>query len=204
MRKHVHNAVLATATGLTLAGGCSTALVSAVAGNGADPGGSPAGAVQNDDRRHSRDTSPQDPPAERNKAGDSRGELLEPEQAPDTDPRLPRGESTATSFWDAETASGRPMAFRTLASPYWPLGTKVKIIYNGRSEVGVVDDFGPAEWAVAQHDPPALVDLSEKMMDKLSGKRSNSVTVEFEVLEMGDGRTYRSSGTGYETAMRGR
>ncbi|MCO6009633.1 hypothetical protein NE236_32140 [Actinoallomurus purpureus] len=113
---------------------------------------------------------------------------------------LPGGVSTATSFWDASTASGKPMSYHTLASPYWPLGTKVKITYNGKSEIGIVEDFGPAEWAVAQHNPPALVDLSEKMMQHLTGTASNSVTISFQVLQLGTGGVYRHSGTGYGTA----
>lgn len=115
--------------------------------------------------------------------------------------KLPAGVSTATSFWDGTTASGKPMSFETVASPYWPLGTRVRITYQGRSTVGVVQDFGPAEWAVAQHNPPAIVDLSEEMMAKLTGTRSNSVTVKFQVLRMGSGRVYRHSGTGYDRAM---
>lgn len=113
---------------------------------------------------------------------------------------LPAGISTATSFWDPGTASGKPMSYQTIASPYWPLGTKVKITYNGKSAIGVVEDFGPAEWAVAQHNPPAIVDLSEKMMQDLTGIRSNSVSVKFEVLSLGDGRVYRHGGTGYDLA----
>lgn len=116
------------------------------------------------------------------------------------DKSLPAGVSTATSFWDPSTASGLPMSYKTIASPYWPLGTKVKITYGGKSTVGVVQDFGPAEWAVAQHDPPALVDLSEKMMRDLTGDASNSVTVKFQVLKMGTGPVYRHDGTGYKTA----
>jgi hypothetical protein len=114
---------------------------------------------------------------------------------------LPSGTATATSFWDPQTASGMPMSYETVASPYWPLGTKVQITCNGQSAVGVVEDFGPAEWAVAQHSPPAIVDLSEKMMADLTGSRDNSVTVHFQVLKMGHGSTYRSSGTGYDLAM---
>lgn len=113
---------------------------------------------------------------------------------------LPSGISTATSFWDPGTASGKPMAYHTIASPYWPLGTKVKITYHGKSDIGIVEDFGPAEWAVAQHDPPAIVDLSEEMMRHLTGVRSNSVPVQFEVLSIGDGRVYRHGGTGYGLA----
>ena len=114
---------------------------------------------------------------------------------------LPSGVCTATSFWDAETASGKPMRYATLASPYWPLGTKVRITYKGKSAIGVVEDFGPAEWAVAQHDIPAIVDLSEKMMADLTGVASNTVHVRFHVLKWGKGGVYRRSGTGYDLAM---
>lgn len=113
---------------------------------------------------------------------------------------LPGGLSTGTSFWDPATASGKPMSYHTLASPYWPLGTTVKISYGNKSAVGVVEDFGPAEWAVAQHNPPAIVDLSEKMMADLTGVRSNSVTVKFQVLKFGDGPVYRKDGTGHDMA----
>ncbi|MEU6409430.1 hypothetical protein [Microbispora sp. NPDC046933] len=114
---------------------------------------------------------------------------------------LPSGVSTATSFWDGETASGRPMRYQTIASPYWPLGTKVRITHKGKSAIGVVEDFGPAEWAVAQHDIPAIVDLSEKMMADLTGVASNTVHVRFQVLKWGKGGVYRRSGTGYDLAM---
>ena len=113
---------------------------------------------------------------------------------------LPGGISTGTSFWDAQTASGKPMSYHTLASPYWPLGTKVKVTIGKKSAVGVVEDFGPAEWAVAQHNPPAIIDLSEEMMQYLTGTRSNSVPVRFQVLQMGTGPVYRHSGTGYDMA----
>jgi hypothetical protein len=113
---------------------------------------------------------------------------------------LPGGISTGTSFWDAQTASGKPMSYHTLASPYWPLGTKVKVTIGKKSAVGVVEDFGPAEWAVAQHNPPAIVDLSEEMMQFLTGTRSNSVPIKFQVLQMGNGPVYRHSGTGYDMA----
>ncbi|MEZ0075861.1 hypothetical protein [Planotetraspora sp. GP83] len=116
-------------------------------------------------------------------------------------PALPSGKCTATSFWDAQTASGSPMRYQTIASPYWPLGTTVKITYQGRSAIGVVEDFGPAEWAVAQHDIPAIVDLSEEMMADLSGVRSNTVHVTFQVLKWGTGGVYRRFGTGHDLAM---
>jgi rare lipoprotein A (peptidoglycan hydrolase) len=113
---------------------------------------------------------------------------------------LPSGISTGTSFWDAQTASGKPMSYHTVASPYWPLGTKVKVTIGKKSAVGVVEDFGPAEWAVAQHNPPAIIDLSEEMMQYLTGTRSNSVPVKFQVLSLGNGPVYRHSGTGYDMA----
>jgi rare lipoprotein A (peptidoglycan hydrolase) len=113
---------------------------------------------------------------------------------------LPGGVSTGTSFWDAQTASGKPMSYHTLASPYWPLGTKVKVTIGKKSAVGVVEDFGPAEWAVAQHNPPAIIDLSEEMMQDLTGTRSNSVPIKFQVLQLGSGPVYRHSGTGYDMA----
>jgi hypothetical protein len=114
---------------------------------------------------------------------------------------LPSGTSTGTSFWDPETASGRSMRYETIASPYWPLGTEVKITYKGRSIIGVVDDFGPAEWAVAQHSPPAIIDLSEKMMSDFTGVRQNSIPIKFQVLKWGKGRHYVDGGTGYDLAM---
>lgn len=114
---------------------------------------------------------------------------------------MPSGVATATSFWDGQTASGRPMRYRTIASPYWPLGTRVRITYKKKSAIGVVDDFGPAEWAVAQHDIPAIVDLSERMMADLTGVASNTVHVRFQVLKWGKGGVYRRSGTGYKLAM---
>lgn len=113
---------------------------------------------------------------------------------------LPSGISTGTSFWDPQTASGKPMAFHTVASPYWPLGTMVKVTFRDKSAIGLVEDFGPAQWAVAQHDPPAIIDLSEEMMKYLTGERSNSVPVKFQVLAMGNGPVYRHSGTGYDIA----
>ncbi len=123
-----------------------------------------------------------------------------PQRMPSRKAMLPGGVSTGTSFWDPATASGRPMSYHTLASPYWPLGTKVKVTIGAKSAVGVVEDFGPAEWAVAQHNPPAIIDLSEEMMQYLTGTRSNSVPVKFQVLEMGHGPVYRHSGTGYDMA----
>ncbi|WP_026411082.1 LuxR C-terminal-related transcriptional regulator [Actinomadura oligospora] len=115
--------------------------------------------------------------------------------------RLPSGTATATSFWDPATARGARMSHRTVASPYWPLGTRVRIVYRGHRVTGVVEDFGPADWAIAQHDVPAIVDLSEEMMAELTGMRAESVHVRFEVLSWGHGDVYRDSGPGYALAF---
>ncbi|MFC5187265.1 LuxR C-terminal-related transcriptional regulator [Actinomadura harenae] len=116
-------------------------------------------------------------------------------------PRLPSGTATATSFWDQATARGARMSYRTVASPYWPLGTRVRIGYRGRRVTGVVEDFGPADWAIAQHDIPAIVDLSEEMMAELTGVRVHAVHVRFEVLSWGHGDVYRDSGPGHGLAF---
>ncbi|MCP2342371.1 hypothetical protein [Actinomadura rupiterrae] len=115
--------------------------------------------------------------------------------------RLPAGTATATSFWDQATARGARMSYRTVASPYWPLGTRVRIAYHGHTVTGLVEDFGPAAWAIAQHDIPAIIDLSEEMMAELTGRRVHAVHVRFEVLSWGHGDVYRDSGPGYALAF---
>ncbi|SEG92559.1 hypothetical protein SAMN04489712_13434 [Thermomonospora echinospora] len=64
------------------------------------------------------------------------------------------GYTTASYFWDdgsgirgdtGAPASGKPMQKGMFASPSWPLLTKVKVTYNGRSVVGFVGDRGPGE-----------------------------------------------------------
>jgi rare lipoprotein A (peptidoglycan hydrolase) len=64
------------------------------------------------------------------------------------------GSTTASYFWDdgsgvdgdtGAPASGKPMQKGLFASPSWPLNTKVKVTYNGRSVTGFVGDRGPGE-----------------------------------------------------------
>ncbi|WP_395110785.1 hypothetical protein [Actinomadura sp. SCN-SB] len=64
------------------------------------------------------------------------------------------GTTTASYFWDdgsgiagdtGAPASGKPMQKGMFASPSWPLLTKVKVTYNGRSVIGFVGDRGPGE-----------------------------------------------------------
>ncbi|WP_344262145.1 RlpA-like double-psi beta-barrel domain-containing protein [Actinomadura napierensis] len=62
------------------------------------------------------------------------------------------GSTTASYFWDdgsgvngdtGAPASGKPMQKGLFASPSWPLNTKVKVTYNGRSVTGFIGDRGP-------------------------------------------------------------
>ncbi|WP_344285416.1 RlpA-like double-psi beta-barrel domain-containing protein, partial [Actinomadura napierensis] len=64
------------------------------------------------------------------------------------------GSTTASYFWDdgsgvngdtGAPASGKPMQKGLFASPSWPMNTKVKVTYNGRSVTGFVGDRGPGE-----------------------------------------------------------
>jgi hypothetical protein len=65
---------------------------------------------------------------------------------------LLKGATTASYFWDdgsgvngdtGAPASGKPMQKGLFASPSWPMRTKVRVSYNGRSVTGFVGDRGP-------------------------------------------------------------
>ncbi len=204
MQTRATTAILMSATGTVLAGSLAMTAVALDAGpevgaaahdSVTAASGHPPASKQHTTTRAKPKAKPRAEPR-RIVAGTSR----ETARKPIRKKGLPSGLSTATSFWDSQTASGRPMSYKTLASPYWPLGTKVRITYRGKSVTGEVMDFGPAEWAVKQHRPPAIVDLSEKMMADLTGRRSNAVPVRFKVLEFGSGRRYVRSGTGHDLA----
>ncbi|NKZ03402.1 hypothetical protein [Actinomadura latina] len=64
------------------------------------------------------------------------------------------GKTTASYFWDdgsgvngdtGAPAGGKPMQKGLFASPSWPMHTKVKVSYDGRSVTGFVGDRGPGE-----------------------------------------------------------
>ena len=64
------------------------------------------------------------------------------------------GKTTMSYFWDdgsgiagdtGAPASGKPMQKGMFASPSWPMLTKVKVSYKGRSVTGFVGDRGPGE-----------------------------------------------------------
>lgn len=65
---------------------------------------------------------------------------------------LLKGATTASYFWDdgsgvngdtGAPASGKPMQKGLFASPSWPMRTKVRVSYKGRSVTGFVGDRGP-------------------------------------------------------------
>ncbi|MEV0663657.1 hypothetical protein ACIBI3_20765 [Actinomadura luteofluorescens] len=64
------------------------------------------------------------------------------------------GKTKASYFWDdgsgvngdtGAPAGGKPMQKGLFASPSWPMHTKVKVTYEGRSVTGFVGDRGPGE-----------------------------------------------------------
>ncbi|MCP9955853.1 hypothetical protein [Actinomadura madurae] len=64
------------------------------------------------------------------------------------------GKTTSSYFWDdgsgvrgdtGAPASGKPMQKGMFASPSWPMLTKVRVTYKGRSITGFVGDRGPGE-----------------------------------------------------------
>ncbi|SNS67245.1 hypothetical protein [Actinomadura mexicana] len=64
------------------------------------------------------------------------------------------GKTKASYFWDdgsgvngdtGAPAGGKPMQKGLFASPSWPMHTKVKVTYKGRSITGFVGDRGPGE-----------------------------------------------------------
>ncbi|WP_433478856.1 hypothetical protein ACQPZP_18515 [Spirillospora sp. CA-142024] len=64
------------------------------------------------------------------------------------------GKTIASYFWDdgsgvngdtGAPAGGKPMQKGLFSSPSWPMHTKVKVTYNGRSVTGFIGDRGPGE-----------------------------------------------------------
>ncbi|MQY02003.1 RlpA-like double-psi beta-barrel domain-containing protein [Actinomadura macrotermitis] len=75
-------------------------------------------------------------------------------KAPAKKAALLAGKTTASYFWDdgsgvngdtGAPAGGKPMQKGLFASPSWPMHTKVRVTYNGRSVTGFVGDRGPGE-----------------------------------------------------------
>ncbi|MGH3241330.1 MAG: hypothetical protein ACRDNL_13200 [Spirillospora sp.] len=81
--------------------------------------------------------------------GDSASDRKRAKKAPGV---LLSGKTTASYFWDdgsgvngdtGAPAGGKPMQKGLFASPSWPMHTKVKVSYKGRSFTGFVGDRGP-------------------------------------------------------------
>lgn len=96
----------------------------------------------------------------------------------------------ASSYWGSHTASGHAMTATTIASPYLPIGTQVDVTYNGKTVMGTVDDFGPADW-VLRADPQRFLDLATPMMSQLSGQGANLITCQYQVTTYGTGPVFR-------------
>ncbi|TDD71793.1 hypothetical protein [Actinomadura rubrisoli] len=83
------------------------------------------------------------------KGGDTSSDVKRARKSPAA---LLSGRTTASYFWDdgsgvngdtGAPAGGKPMQKGLFASPSWPLHTKVRVSYNGRSITGFVGDRGP-------------------------------------------------------------
>ena len=103
----------------------------------------------------------------------------------------------ATSFWDTGNsgygdtgapASGSPMQFHMVASPYLPMGTRLKIQANGKTMNAFVGDMGPGAGG-------KLLDLSAPAAAYLYGRSvqqartSTRDPVKYQVTGWGTGNT---------------
>ncbi|GAA2412977.1 hypothetical protein GCM10010191_23290 [Actinomadura vinacea] len=114
------------------------------------------------------------------------------------------GRTKSSYFWDdgsgingdtGAPAGGKPMQKGLFASPSWPMHTKVKVTYNGRSVTGFVGDRGPGE----PSHRGVMLDLDTYTFRYLlDGKKPDSKYdagtgeghldgVKYEVLKWGDG-----------------
>ncbi|WP_131739606.1 hypothetical protein [Actinomadura roseirufa] len=148
MQKRAINAVLTGVTGTALAG----MLVAGVA------------AASNDSAPDQKLLSQQAMATQEHKVSQkhgSKGSAKSDAKASDKDGvkrarKLPAallsGKTTASYYWDdgsgvngdtGAPASGKPMQKGLFASPSWPLLTKVRVTYKGRSITGFIGDRGP-------------------------------------------------------------
>lgn len=101
------------------------------------------------------------------------------------------GRTVFTSFWDdfQPMANGRRMHGKALASSYIPMGSRIRVVINGKSEVGTVDDLGPAKFVYDRWRGRPVIDIAEPMMQRLTGSRVNTTFGSHELLSVGRGRT---------------
>jgi hypothetical protein len=187
MPKRTIDTVLTALTGAVLAGGLATGVAATAA---ADQSAF--------ERTTAASTTQQHGP----KKTDTRTETS---GRPDTGPKpLLSGTTTSSYFWDdgsgingdtGAPASGKPMQKGAFASPSWPMGTKVRVTYEGRSLTGFVGDRGPGD---PSHQG-VMLDLDTYTFRHLvDGKQPESKydtgtpqghlkDVKWEVLKWGDG-----------------
>jgi hypothetical protein len=181
--KRAINGVLYTLTGAALAGGLATGLAVA------DDHSAPEKPVTSTAQQHAAN---KESGTKAGKAGkEGRRALL-------------GGTTTSSYFWDdgsgingdtGEPASGKPMQKGAFASPSWPMDTKVRVTYQGRSVTGFIGDRGPGD---PSHEG-VMLDLDTYTFRHLvDGKQPESKYntgtdqghlkgVKWEVLEWGDG-----------------
>ncbi|ACY98207.1 MULTISPECIES: hypothetical protein [Thermomonospora] len=114
------------------------------------------------------------------------------------------GTTTASYFWDdgsgirgdtGAPASGKPMQKGMFASPSWPMLTKVRVTYGGRSVTGFIGDRGPGEPShrgimldLDTHSFRYLLDGGKPKDDYHAGGGTGHLKgVKYEVLEWGPG-----------------
>ncbi|TNY37533.1 hypothetical protein [Thermomonospora catenispora] len=131
MRQHAKNAAVTGFAGAVLVAGITAGMTADAGAESTAERRAPAGAAQ--DR--------------------AKGEARAQAKAERTEVLL-TGTTTASYFWDdgsgvrgdtGAPASGRPMQKGMFASPSWPMLTKVRVTYKGRSVTGFIGDRGPGE-----------------------------------------------------------
>ncbi|GAA4237683.1 hypothetical protein GCM10022254_50490 [Actinomadura meridiana] len=136
------------------------------------------------------------------KGGSDSGSSDSGREEKDSDALL-SGKTTASYFWDdgsgvngdtGDPASGKPMQKGMFASPSWPMMTKVKVSYKGRSITGFVGDRGPGK----PSHRGVMLDLDTYTFRYLlDGEKPNSkynagggeghLKIKWEVLDWGSG-----------------
>lgn len=120
------------------------------------------------------------------------------------------GTTTASYFWDdgsgvngdtGAPAGGKPMQKGLFASPSWPMHTKVRVTYNGRSVTGFVGDRGPGEPShrgvmldLDTYTFRYLVDGKKPSSKYNAGVSAGHIKgVKYEVLQWGQGKGYKGA-----------
>ena len=115
------------------------------------------------------------------------------------------GTTTSSYFWDDGSgvagdtgmpAGGKPMQKGLFASPSWPMHTKVKVSYHGRTVTGFVGDRGPGEPShrgvmldLDTHTFRYLVDGGKPKDNYNTGTGKGHLEgVKYEILKWGEGK----------------